>query len=883
MQMKTEVRTSTKDRRGSLSPHPIFIIAEMASSHQGNPVLAREIIDGAGRSAANAIQFQIWSVKDMVVPDHSEYDKLKKIELARSDWVELARYSRERYPEMQIIACVYETSSVDFAAHLHVDAYKVHASDLSNPSLVKRVAATGKRIHLSVGAATISEIQSAIQWIREVSRSLIWLMYGFQNFPTRTKDVRLNEMLNLRRRFQLPIGYQDHSDAESGSAFWIPAAVIGMGVNIIEKHITYDRSLKGIDHEAALNPDEFARFVEMVREIEAAKRQQSKHDVLTPEESKYRQYAKKSIVASHRLPKGRQLAQEDLLFMRANDLGLPPDQAPRLIGRFTKRDIEAYELIREQDVQKNVAILITGRLKSTRLPVKALKPILGRPMIVHQLERLKLAKYPQKIILCTSTLPQDDPLEEIALQSSVECFRGHPEDVLQRLTDAASHYGIDVVVSCTADNPFVDPVYLDRLVEFSLEHGCDYADIEGLPFGTFSYVLSYPAMVRACQVKAEMDTETWGAYFTETGLFKVATLHVTDPAVRRPGLRLTVDTPEDFDLVSKIFDALHGKGHVFSLREIVAHCDLHPELVKVNAHVKQAPVKPIRLKPRGSRYVPKVIFELGVNHLGDVNKAHRMVDLLVAGGAQYVSLQAIFNQTRFQANSVLARQLEKYCLNYEDTISVIRHAVNVGLEVGVVAVDPGDVSRLSQAAGIGFFKVLSADITFGPLLREIALTSLPIYLSTAASTLDDIQRAIHCIRLLSPHADVRLIHTVLHQPTPPHMLNLLNIPALAELLEVPVAYGQHSDDPQAVYSAIALGAEAVFLYVAETREPELPDGPHAVLCSQVPDLLDQVGRVHAMLGSRDRVVTREEIEAQQELRSPVSETGPIQFEGVHIA
>jgi spore coat polysaccharide biosynthesis protein SpsF len=244
----------------------------------------------------------------------------------------------------------------------------------------------------------------------------------------------------------------------------------------------------------------------------------------------------------------------------------------------------------------NTAILITARLKSTRLPMKVIKPILGRPMICHMLDRLKLAQRPQKIIICTSPLAQDDPLEEIADQEAVYCFRGPPDDVLLRLTRASAQFGVDIVVSCTADNPFVDPVYIDRLVDLHIAERNDYSRVEGLPFGTFSYALSYPAMVRACQIKAETDTEVWGGYFTQTGQFKTGVLQVTDPAVRRPDLRLTVDTPEDFELVTRIFDELYRDERIFSLTEIVALLDDRPDLRAINAQVKQKAAKPISLK-----------------------------------------------------------------------------------------------------------------------------------------------------------------------------------------------------------------------------------------------------------------------------------------------
>lgn len=245
------------------------------------------------------------------------------------------------------------------------------------------------------------------------------------------------------------------------------------------------------------------------------------------------------------------------------------------------------------------AVLITARLKSTRLPMKVIKPIKGRAMLAHLLDRLKLAGRPEGIIVCTSLLEQDDPLAEIARAEGVECYRGHPDDVLLRLTNAAELYGLDTVVSCTADNPFVDPVYIDRMVDYHLARGNDYTESEGLPWGAFAYALSYAAMVKACEIKDEVDTEVWGGYFTETGLFKWSVMEVSDSDVRWPELRLTVDTPEDFELVARIFDELYEPGKVFPLSAIIALCRSRPELPIINADVLQETPIPIRVKEEG--------------------------------------------------------------------------------------------------------------------------------------------------------------------------------------------------------------------------------------------------------------------------------------------
>ena len=328
----------------------IYIIAEMACSHDGDMDLARTIIDGAGQAGADAIQFQIWTRDDIVVPDHPSYDFIGTLEFTRQEWLDLAAYVREKYPSMHIISCVGETGSVAFSKTFEPDAYKIHTADLSNPALIKDVASTGARIDLSVGASTLDEIQAGIQWIRDTSDSEIWLMYGFQVFPTPVEAIHLEYMKNLRNLFGLPIGYQDHSDGDDQAAFWLPGVAAGMGADCLEKHITHDRAKKGADHEAALNPDEFARFTAMVRKIEAAKGSPAPHP-FSPEEERYRKYSKKSIVAVRDLPSGTVIEEADLCALRAAELGLPPDRTPDFLGKPTTRDISAWELLKEEDVK----------------------------------------------------------------------------------------------------------------------------------------------------------------------------------------------------------------------------------------------------------------------------------------------------------------------------------------------------------------------------------------------------------------------------------------------------------------------------------------------------------------------------------------------------
>ena len=241
-------------------------------------------------------------------------------------------------------------------------------------------------------------------------------------------------------------------------------------------------------------------------------------------------------------------------------------------------------------------ILITARLKSERLPQKVLKDLHGKPMLTYLVDRLKLSRFGENIILCTSTIAQDDPLEDFAASHGIVCFRGSPEDVLERNVQAAKYHGIDLIMSCTADNPLIDEVWLDKLADEMVIGQYDYGTITGLPFGSHCYSFLSIAGEHACELKEEKDTEVWGGYFTQTGHFKCLSMEVTDPEFIAPDLRLTVDEINDFTLVEHIFDGLKEYGTKPPLPKVIEYLRANPDIAKINQDVCQKAGKEIKIK-----------------------------------------------------------------------------------------------------------------------------------------------------------------------------------------------------------------------------------------------------------------------------------------------
>jgi sialic acid synthase SpsE len=321
----------------------------MACSHDGSVKNAKKIIDGAIEADADAIQLQMWAVENIVVPDHNDIDKIRSVQLSSEDWKELFNYIRASSKTIEIIACVYDVVAAEQALAFGADAFKVHSADVENLEFLSYLATLSKRIDLSVGSSTFEEIATAINVINSAGTGNIWLMYGKQLFPTNTEDAEIAKAITLKHAFMLPVGYQDHTNADLDSAFWLPIAARGAGILIQEKHITHDRHCRGVDSEAALNPMEFRKFVECIRAVDMS---MGIPDVkpFTEAELRYRKYSKKSIVASRNLNIGEIITRDDLLILRTNDLGFAPSKISSLIGKKVFAPIQRYEMLSESNV-----------------------------------------------------------------------------------------------------------------------------------------------------------------------------------------------------------------------------------------------------------------------------------------------------------------------------------------------------------------------------------------------------------------------------------------------------------------------------------------------------------------------------------------------------
>ena len=185
---------------------------------------------------------------------------------------------------------------------------------------------------------------------------------------------------------------------------------------------------------------------------------------------------------------------------------------------------------------------------SSRLPGKVLKPIAGRVLLDHVLDRLSLLEFPVKKVVATSDLAQDAAIVQHCLNKRVDVFRGSESDVLDRYYQCARHYSFDHVIRLTADNPFTDIEELRRLIEQHLADSNEYTHSFGyMPLGVGAEIFSFAALEKSSQEgHAPNHREHVNEYIQENpNIFRIGLLEVSG-AKKKPALRLTVDTQEDY-------------------------------------------------------------------------------------------------------------------------------------------------------------------------------------------------------------------------------------------------------------------------------------------------------------------------------------------------
>lgn len=225
--------------------------------------------------------------------------------------------------------------------------------------------------------------------------------------------------------------------------------------------------------------------------------------------------------------------------------------------------------------------IIQARLSSTRLPGKVLKDLVGKPMILRQIERARRAARLDRLVVATSVDPSDDPLAEVLQAAGVDVFRGPLDDVLARYLGALDRWPAEVVVRLTADCPLIDPQVLDDTIALLLDTHADYAHCRtqevGFPKGQDVEAMTAATLRRAAALAAtreEREHVTWGVW-SRPDRYHVVRL---TPPQEWGHVRWTVDRPDDLEFVRAVYAALYPENPAFTSDDVRAFVRSRPDL-----------------------------------------------------------------------------------------------------------------------------------------------------------------------------------------------------------------------------------------------------------------------------------------------------------------
>jgi spore coat polysaccharide biosynthesis protein SpsF len=232
-------------------------------------------------------------------------------------------------------------------------------------------------------------------------------------------------------------------------------------------------------------------------------------------------------------------------------------------------------------------VVVQARLSSTRLPQKVLLPLAGKPLLARMLERVRAARTPFDVCVATTTDDGDDRVVRLADQLGVACVRGHPTDLLDRHLQAARQAGAEAVAKIPSDCPLIDPAVIDRVLGAFLEDtSFDY--VSNLHPATWPDGYDIEVMTRAALETAHREaTRAHEREHTTPFLWDQPERFRLRNVVWERDLqmthRLTIDYPEDYELIRAVFEALHREGAPpFGLDEILAYLEAHPEVFRIN-------------------------------------------------------------------------------------------------------------------------------------------------------------------------------------------------------------------------------------------------------------------------------------------------------------
>ncbi|WGE46825.1 N-acetylneuraminate synthase [Actinobacillus equuli] len=333
----------------------VFIVAEIGCNHNGDPALAKKMVDVAKECGVDAVKFQTFKADKLIskYAPKAEYQKVttgtadsqlemtRKLELPYDEFVKLEAYARSL--GLEVFSTPFDFESIDFLAGQQQKVWKIPSGELTNLPYLEKIARLpieGKTIVISTGMATIEETKQSLKVLEDngMAKKDITILHCNTEYPTPYEDVNLNAFHQLKQEFgEYSLGFSDHS-----AGYFAGLAAVPYGITFIEKHFTLDKNFEGPDHKASVTPEELKLLCEGIRAVE--KSLGSSEKIVTNSEAKNKIVARKSIIAARPIKKGEIFTTDNITTKRPGN-GISPMFWYDVLGKEAQQDFEEDQLI----------------------------------------------------------------------------------------------------------------------------------------------------------------------------------------------------------------------------------------------------------------------------------------------------------------------------------------------------------------------------------------------------------------------------------------------------------------------------------------------------------------------------------------------------------
>jgi N,N'-diacetyllegionaminate synthase len=330
---------------------PVLIIAEAGVNHNGDMVMARDLVDAAAAAGASVVKFQTFSADRLVTgqarkaeyqsrmtdANESQHSMIRRLELSRAMHAELMARCDAR--GIRFCSSAFDKEGIDLLVDLGVEFFKIPSGEITNLPYLRYVGSFGKEVILSTGMADLGEIEDALNVLEGAgtARSKVTVLHCNTEYPTPMRDVNLRAMLTIRDAFGISVGYSDHT-----LGIEVPIAAVALGARVVEKHFTLSRTLPGPDHKSSLEPDELRNMVAATRNIEQALGDGIKRPSVS--EAKNISVVRKSLVAARAIRAGEKFTETNVTAKRPGT-GISPMRWDEVLGRNAPRNFVVDESI----------------------------------------------------------------------------------------------------------------------------------------------------------------------------------------------------------------------------------------------------------------------------------------------------------------------------------------------------------------------------------------------------------------------------------------------------------------------------------------------------------------------------------------------------------